>query len=222
MSNTKQISSKIMSYRVVTDKDTTPPSPELETLHEGIERPAVLFGSTYKIKTPQSEHALYVTINDVILNLDTEFEERRCFEMFVNCKNPESFQWVTALTRVISASFRKGGEINYLVDELKAVFDPAGGFWEKGTFYPSLIARIGAVLEAHLKSIGAISTEPMPQYKKDFIEAKRAEFEANNEVVNEGEEFPKNATLCHVCHKKAVVLLDGCRCCLSCGFSQCG
>jgi hypothetical protein len=141
--------------------------------------------------------------------------------MFINSKNMDNFQWVVALTRVISASFRKGGAINFLVEELKAVFDPSGGFWEKGTFYPSLVARIGTVLEAHLKALGAISTEPMPTYREEFIAAKRAEFEANNAVVSEGEEFPKNARLCHVCSKMAVVTLDGCDVCLDCGFSKC-
>lgn len=221
-----QINSKIVRYKVLNEDDKQarqeqPPS--LESMHEKVERPEVLAGSTYKIKTPQSEHALYITLNDMILNFDTEYEERRPFEVFVNSKNMEHYQWVLALTRVISAVFRKGGEVNFLVEELKAVFDPKGGYFKKGgVFMPSLVAEIGYVLEAHLKSIGKISTEPMPEYQKDFIAAKRAEFEALNEVVTEGEEYPKQATLCSVCSTKAMVLMDGCKTCLKCGNSHCG
>jgi hypothetical protein len=96
-------------------------------MHERLERPEVLIGSTYKIKTPISDHAMYVTINDIVLNEGTEYEQRRPFEVFINSKNLDHFQWIVALTRIISAVFRKGGDVTFLVDELKAVFDPRGG-----------------------------------------------------------------------------------------------
>ena len=96
-------------------------------MHEKLERPEVLIGSTYKIKTPISDHAMYVTINDIVLNEGTEYEQRRPFEIFINSKNLDHFQWIVALTRIISAVFRKGGDVTFLVDELKAVFDPRGG-----------------------------------------------------------------------------------------------
>lgn len=221
-----QINSKITSYRIVSKEEfqagqeALKPLPDV--LHEGVARPEILFGSTYKIKTPQSDHALYITINDMILNFDSEYEERRPFEIFVNSKNMEHYQWVLALTRVISATFRKGGEVNFLVEELKAVFDPKGGYFKKGgVFMPSLVAEIGCVLEAHLKSLGKISAEPMPEYQKDFIAAKRAEFEALNEIVTEDAVYPEKATMCYACNTKALVLLDGCECCLSCGNSKC-
>ena len=86
----------------------------------------MLLGSTYKVKTPISDHAMYVTINDIILNADTEFETRRPFEIFINSKNLDHYQWIVALTRIMSAVFRKGGDVTFLVDELKAVFDPQG------------------------------------------------------------------------------------------------
>ncbi len=104
-------------------------------MHEKVERPEVLLGSTYKVKTPVSDHAMYVTINDIVLNEGTEYEVRRPFEIFINSKNLDHYQWIVALTRIISAVFRKGGDVAFLVDELKAVFDPRGGYWQPGGKY---------------------------------------------------------------------------------------
>ncbi len=105
-------------------KDKTPHKAKVIRMTEEIQRPEVLIGSTYKIKTPVSDHAMYVTINDIVLNEGTEHEQRRPFEVFINSKNLDHYQWIVALTRIISAVFRKGGDITFLVDELKAVFDP--------------------------------------------------------------------------------------------------
>src|SRR3569832_67633 len=116
-------------------------------MHEEIKRPDVLIGSTYKIKTPVSDHAMYVTINDIVLNEDTEYEQRRPFEIFINSKNLDHFQWIVALTRIISAVFRKGGDTTFLDEELQAVFDPRGGYIKQGGKYmPSLVAEIGDAL----------------------------------------------------------------------------
>ena len=126
-------------------------------MHEKLERPEMLIGSTYKIKTPVSDHAMYVTINDIVLNEGTEYEQRRPFEIFINSKNLDHYQWIVALTRIISAVFRKGGDATFLVDELKAVFDPRGGYWQSGgKFMPSIIAELGYVIERHLQAIGLI------------------------------------------------------------------
>jgi hypothetical protein len=126
-------------------------------MHEQIERPEVLVGSTYKIKSPLFEHALYVTINDIVLNQGTAHESRRPFEIFINSKNMDHFQWVVAITRIMSAVFRKGGDVTFLVEELKAVFDPRGGYFKAGGVYmPSIVAEIGAVVEDHMKMIGLI------------------------------------------------------------------
>ena len=148
-----RINQKIIDYGIESRKETPavpPPRPKAEVIqmHEKIERPETLLGSTYKIKTPQSEHALYVTINDVVLNADTEHEQRRPFEIFINSKNMEHFQWIVALTRIISAVFRKGGDVTFLVEELRSVFDPRGGHFKKGGGYmPSLVAEIGDAIE---------------------------------------------------------------------------
>ena len=122
-------------------------------MHEKVERPEVLIGSTYKIKTPVSDHAMYVTINDIILNEGTRHEQRRPFEIFINSKNLDHFQWIVALTRIISAVFRKGGDVTFLVEELKAVFDPRGGGWMGGRYVPSLLAAIGDVVERYGRAV---------------------------------------------------------------------
>jgi len=150
-----QINKKIISYKVISNEDKANAEQakieaqklDRESMHENVARPEILYGSTYKIKTPQSEHALYITINDMVLNMDTEYEERRPYEVFINSKNMEHFQWVLALTRVISAVFRKGGDSCFLVEELKSVFDPKGGYFKKGgVFMPSLVAEIGCTI----------------------------------------------------------------------------
>lgn len=146
------ITKKITGYKVKQDEE-----PDKEILTEGTPRPEVLVGMTYKIKTPQSEHAMYVTINDIVLNAGTDHEERRPYEIFINSKNMEHYQWILALTRVLSAVFRKGGNIEFLIPELKAVFDPKGGYFKKGgIFMDSIVAELGHVIEAHLKHIGII------------------------------------------------------------------
>src|SRR3984893_4984255 len=148
-------------------------------MHEKVERPDVLIGSTYKIKTPVSDHAMYVTINDIVLNEGTEYEQRRPFEIFINSKNLDHFQWIVALTRIISAVFRKGGDVAFLVAELKAVFDPRGGYWQPGgKFMPSIIAELGYVIEKHLQSIGLMRKTELDVHQKKLIDDKRAEFEA--------------------------------------------
>ena len=142
-------------------------------MHEKLERPEMLIGSTYKIKTPVSDHAMYVTINDIVLNEGTQHEQRRPFEIFINSKNLDHFQWIVALTRIISAVFRKGGDVTFLVDELKAVFDPRGGYWQPGgKFMPSIIAELGYVVEKHLQTIGLLRR---PGARRARAEAHRRE-----------------------------------------------
>ena len=148
-------------------------------MHEKLERPEVLIGSTYKIKTPVSDHAMYVTINDIVLNEGTEHEHRRPFEVFINSKNLDHFQWIVALTRIISAVLRKGGDVTFLVDELKAVFDPRGGYWQPGgKFMASIIAELGYVIEKHLQAIGLMRKPELDVHQKKLVDDKRAEFEA--------------------------------------------
>ena len=154
----KKIDQPITAVEVLADAPPVEePTAEIIHMHEKVERPEMLLGSTYKIKTPLSAHALYVTINDIVLNAGTPHELRRPFEVFINSKNMDHFQWIVALTRIISAVFRKGGDVTFLVDEMRSVFDPRGGYFKKGGRYtPSLVAEIGDVIETHLRSIGLL------------------------------------------------------------------
>ena len=194
-------------------------------MHEKVERPETLMGSTYKIKTPLSEHSLYVTINDIVLNPGTEHELRRPFEIFINSKNMDHFQWIVALTRIISAVFRKGGDVTFLVEELRSVFDPRGGYFKKGGRYmPSLVAEIGDAIECHLRMIGMLKDDGLDEHQKKLVAEKRAQYEsvaAKTEGASEGD-FPPGAQLCGKCNTKAMIQMDGCLTCLNCGDSKCG
>jgi hypothetical protein len=240
-----KIEGKIVGYEVVKEDEAAaakveaPAEPEerqsakIIRMTEWVARPEgmdALEGSTYKIKTPLDDHAMYVTINDMILNPGTEHEQRRPFEIFINSKNMDHFQWIVALTRLMSAVFRKGGDVTFLAEELQAVFDPKGGYFKPGgKFMPSIIAEIGAVIEHHLQKIGLMEREELSEQQQLFLEQKRAEAEAEAEAqkktIAEGsadEAYPASATLCNKCYTKAVIIMDNCATCLSCGYSKCG
>ena len=233
-----EVEDKIVEYSVTQDgagadlASTPLPVPEQSTeeakviqMHEKLERPEVLIGSTYKVKTPVTEHAMYVTINDIVLNEGTEYEKRRPFEIFINSKNLDHYQWIVALTRIMSAVFRKGGDVTFLVEELKEVFDPRGGYWQPGGRYmPSIIAELGYIAERHLIEIGLLKLSEPNEEQQKIIEEKRAEFEARDGQKDAFAEnkFPEGAQLCSKCNTAASVMLDGCLTCLNCGYSKCG
>ena len=233
---TIKIEKRIVDYRVAKEEgepERAAPEKEQPTtadiihMHEQLKRPVKLRGSTYKVeKNPATEHALYVTINDIVLNEGTEHELRRPFEIFVNSKSMDHFQWIVALTRIMSAVFRKGGDVTFLVEELHSVFDPRGGYFKKGGRYvPSLVAELGDIVECHLKDIGMLDECEMDGYRRDHVETARAKYEAANgggRAAPEDSAFPEGATLCGKCQHQAVVLLDGCMPCLNCGESKCG
>ena len=233
-----RIDGKIVEYAVAQDdaealasaaaeplpKVDTKDEPKVIRMHEKLERPEMLIGSTYKVKTPMSDHAMYVTINDIVLNEGTEHEKRRPFEIFINSKNLDHYQWIVALTRIMSAVFRKGGDVAFLVDELKAVFDPRGGYFKRGgTFVPSIIAELGHIVEKHLTTIGLLTPVGPSEEQQKFIDEKRAEFEAQSSQRDAFAEtsYPNGAQLCGKCSVVAAVMLDGCLTCLNCGYSKC-
>ncbi len=220
-----KIDQKIVGYRLVSEKDDQPQTVDstIEHMHENVGRPEMLIGATYKIKTPLSDHALYITINDIVLNPDTPYEQRRPFEIFINSKNLEHYQWVVALTRVISAVFRKGGDVTFLVEELKAVFDPQGGYFKSGgRFMPSLVAEIGDAIERHMISIGLIRNEELSEHQKQILAEKLEKYNQQNpQEAEDNASYPPSASLCLKCHTKAVIVMDGCKTCLSCGDSKC-
>ena len=271
-----KINKKIKGYSVVKPEETvrvvaaaeapdsapSMPMAEVIQMHEKVERPQMLIGATYKIKSPLVEHALYVTINDIVLNAGTEYELRRPFEIFVNSKNMDHFQWIVALTRIMSAVFRKGGDVTFLVEELKAVFDPRGGYFKAGGVYmPSIVAELGYVIETHLKMIGLLHDPEMSPEQRSLIAEKRAVYDARAKKksrvsdtasatstedpssrrtpgpsasapdaiaeaampsIDTAPAFPPGATMCHKCNTNAVIVMDGCATCLSCGYSKCG
>ncbi len=171
-----------------------------------LDRPGVLPGQTYKLAWPESEHAIYITINDVIQD-----GRRRPFEVFINSKNMEHYAWTVALTRMISAVFRRGGDVSFVVEELKAVFDPRGGQWMGGRYVPSLLAAIGEVIEQHMISIGFL---PSPGESKE-----RALRQAVNETLDRaGPAFRQ----CPKCAQASLMRQEDCDTCTSCGYSKCG
>ncbi len=170
---------------------------------EPLDRPEALEGNTYKVKWPDSEHAIYITINDVIHG-----GHRRPFEVFINSKNMEHFAWTVALTRMISAVFRRGGDISFVVEELKAVFDPRGGAWMGGKYIPSILAAIGGVIEQHLVATGFIAGEGMGLKTDPKAEIQRMD-------------TPRGKA-CSSCGGYDLRMVEGCMTCGSCGFSKCG
>lgn len=223
-----KITQKIKGFKVVNELDEqaliTAEESAVVHMDETVQRPETLIGVTYKIKSPLFEHALYVTINDVLLNQGTSHEQRRPFEIFINSKNMDHFQWIVALTRIMSAVFRKGGDCTFLVEELKAVFDPRGGYLKKGGIYmPSIVAEIGVVLERHLTAIGMLRSPELDESQRLYLAEKRVAYESSQSSGQTGDsDFPAGAQLCSKCSAQAVIQMDGCATCLNCGHSKCG
>jgi ribonucleoside-diphosphate reductase alpha chain len=186
------------------------PLPPPRPRHEGgvvymtqpLDRPEILLGQTYKIKWADSDHAFYITVNDIQAD-----GRRRPFEIFINSKNMEAYAWTLGLTRMISAVFRRGGDVSFVVDELKAVFDPRGGQWMSGRYVPSLLAAIGEVIERHMLAIGFMA--PRESIVPDEVRA----------IAVGAEGVP--AKPCPRCSSPSFVKIEACDTCLSCGYSRC-
>ena len=172
-------------------------------LTEPLDRPAALEGTTYKLKWPGSEHAIYITVNDIV-----QAGHRRPFEVFINSKNMEHYAWTVALTRMISAVFRRGGDVSFVVEELKAVFDPRGGAWMAGRYVPSILAAIGGVIERHMIAIGFLEGEGM---------GLKTDPKAEAVAVGEAPRGPA----CPSCGQYGMRMIEGCMTCPSCGHSKC-
>ena len=170
-----------------------------------LERPEALQGSTYKIRWPEHDHAIYITINDIVRD-----GRRQPFEIFINSKNTEHYAWTVALTRMISAVFRRGGDVSFIVDELKAVFDPRGGQWVGGHYVPSILAAIGGVIEQHLVSIGALAP---PEREMARLEAPAG---TDGSAVQ-----AKSVRYCGRCGQPGLLHREGCDLCPACGYSKC-
>lgn len=208
-----KIDKKITGYSVVepslpaNDSPSAPPATPAPVLlvHS---RPEVVEGRTYKIRPPIGSSAFYITVNDII----EADGKRRPIEVFINTKDTTHFQWVTALTRVVSALFRKPGEFLFILDELQQVYDPQGGYWDKGEMIPSVVAHIGKVLKEHCRHLGLIEAPVLSDAAIELVTEKKAIAEAKG----------IKGTLCAKCGEMSVVLIDNCSTCLSCSDSRCG
>jgi ribonucleoside-diphosphate reductase alpha chain len=168
-----------------------------------LSRPEELPGRTYKLKWPDSDHAIYVTVNDIVQD-----GRRRPFEVFINSKNMEHYAWTLALTRMISAVFRRGGDVSFVVEELKAVFDPRGGQWMGGRYVPSLLAALGEVIERHMIDIGFLAPKAPAEHAP----------QAERKVVGlEG----AGRRQCPKCGEAGLIRQENCDICTACGYSKC-
>ena len=179
-----------------------------------LDRPAAVPGKTYKLRWPESDHAIYITVNDIEVEEETGQRHRRPFEVFINSKNMEHYAWTVALTRMISAVFRRGGDVSFVVEELKAVFDPRGGQWMEGRYVPSLLAAIGDVIEQHMVDIGFLSKEDRARLTGTF---------ATPDNVVRLDTPPRDSRFraCPRCGINALIRQEGCDSCTSCGYSKC-
>jgi ribonucleoside-diphosphate reductase alpha chain len=201
MENTKAvvIGSPIVKAEVVKEAVAAPLPQEPAALPETAERPSVLPAKVYKIKP--GEHAYYITISDIVMNSGTDSEVVRPYEIFINTKDLRDFQWIAALSRMISAVMRKGGDLSFAIEELMATFDPAGGAWVDGTYVPSTVAYIGIVIEQHLRSLGLMEPKVVPE-------------KASADSQQKGD-------YCSKCHSYSLIKEGGCLICKACGFSTC-
>jgi ribonucleoside-diphosphate reductase alpha chain len=179
-----------------------------------LSRPEALPGQTYKLRWPETEHALYITLNDIIQD-----GRRRPFEVFINSKNMEHYAWTVALTRMISAVFRRGGDVSFVVEEMKAVFDPRGGAWMEGRYVPSLLAAIGDVIERHMIEIGFLPKgRSDPARAAKVVNLPAAEGAAASAQIG----GPPRMAQCPKCGAAALIRLEGCDQCTNCDYSRCG
>jgi ribonucleoside-diphosphate reductase alpha chain len=201
-----------------------PPAPRPRDVYEAggvvymtrpLDRPEALPGRTYKLRWPESDHALYITINDVVQD-----GRRRPFEVFINSKNMEHYAWTVGLTRMISAVFRRGGDVSFVVEELKAVFDPRGGCWMDGRYVPSLLAAIGSVIERHMIDVGFLP-DPKRAMEELPVEA-RLKLAAPAAPAQAGGVFDQRLRQCPKCGTAGLIRQEGCDLCTSCGYSRCG
>ena len=184
-------------------------------LTQPLARPDVLQGATYKLQWPESDHALYITVTDIVQD-----GRRRPFEVFINSKNTEHYAWTVALTRMISAVFRRGGDVSFVVEELKAVFDPRGGQWMRGKYVPSLLAAIGEVLEQHMIAIGFLPSSDRDAERETLRHPKAVGLSAGagNGAAGRDTRFRQ----CPKCGQASLIRQEGCDTCTSCGHSKCG
>lgn len=208
----KEITKKIVGVAMA---EQAPKEVKLQEVSESMQLPDELSATRYRLKTPLSTSALYIVISDIVLNPGTPFERKQPVEVFINSKDTRAYQWVVALTRMLSAVLRKGGDVAFIVEELKSIHDPNGGYLGRGGIWvPSLVAEIGGIIEKHMIKCGIINKELSPE-QKQFVEAKVEEMKSAGIDVSRGEQCPN-------CNEFSYVRMEGCYTCTSCGHSKCG
>lgn len=200
-----KITSKIVGFSVA----AATPKPAPLSMHEGIERPDVLEGRTYRLRSPAVlDAALYITINDAVLNAGTPDEKRHPYEIFINTKDPKHLQWMTLATRLMSAVFRKGGDVTFVIEEMRSIYDPSGGHFASGKHYHSVIGEIADIVEQHLRHLGILGpAQPSAPHQPVVLKAVPA---------------PAGGQSCPKCYTGSMVRGGGCETCNSCGYSKCG
>jgi ribonucleoside-diphosphate reductase alpha chain len=230
----KEAGSTVEAFAIHTPSATgtpieDPATPGVVYMTKPLARDAALEGVTYKIKWPASAHALYVTINDIVRD-----GRRRPFEVFINTKNLEHYAWTVALTRMISAVFRRGGDVAFVAEELKAVFDPEGGRWMSGRYVPSLLAAIGDVIEEHMLRIGFLNRDEPDRADDDAAQRRPVAVARGSAQGGGGQSEPSRegdrlhsapipgARVCPKCGERALRRVEGCWTCAICAYSHCG
>ena len=204
-----KITQKITGWKVKENKGKDAQGTEyIVQIPETLERPRVVEGRTYKISPAVTDSAMYITINDIILEDGT----RRPLELFINTKHVAHQQWITALTRMVSAIFRKPGPYLFVVEELKQIFDPQGGYFSDQKLMPSVVAHVAEVLQEHFEWIGALEKKTLSDVQLQVIAEKKEKAEASGIEMQ----------LCTKCNEKAMLFMDGCWTCTACGDSKCG
>ena len=214
-----KIDKKITNWSIKKEPDQIQPEPlkpkEYDIMGEHIKRAEKLNGSTIKIKSPNTESAVFVTINHIVLNQGTEFEKIYPYEVFIQSKDNDHMQWVNVLARAISALLREGKDISFFITEMKETHSPRSGYMKKGKFIPSLVADIGYTLEEHFFELGYLKKEDNVNIAKEILAQKGI-------VVSETKgDYPSHAQECKECGEKAAIMMDGCVVCLACGSSKC-
>ena len=155
------------------------------------DRPAILSGKTYKLYWPPNEATFYVTINDD--------GAARPFEIFISSTHAQYTEWTTALTLMITAILRRGGDVSFIAENLKQIVSATSSAWVKGKYCNSLVAMIGETIELHMNRESAV------------IEA--APVEKSVDAL---------LSFCPRCGQKALIHSEGCGSCQNCGYSNCG
>jgi ribonucleoside-diphosphate reductase alpha chain len=176
--------------------------PPLPMAVEVMERPRILQGRTYKLKWPQTGDNWYITITH---------RGGVPFEVFITTKVAAHAEWVQALSILLTAVLRRGGDVKFLITELQGIHSASGGQYitEQRKFRHSQVAAIGGVIEEEFRVLGMFgTTEPEPEVQK---------------AVPPGVTFGQigEPGCCPECGARPLVHQEGCEKCQICSYTRC-